>query len=214
MSLFLAYDTETSGLPTKHASPHDEDFPFLVELSMLLVDETGAEFATVSVIVQPPAGRSIPIAASDVHGISNAQALEVGVSPRMALSLWNRLAGKVEGFVGHNIAFDDRIMEASWIRHAGSGLGSYHAIHGQRDRICTQRLAAPILNLPPTEAMKQWPGLRDKPKAPKLAECVRFFFDREIVGAHRALADVRETVNVWLACKTVIERQQSGEDAA
>jgi DNA polymerase-3 subunit epsilon len=37
----------------------------------------------------------------------------------------------------------------------------------------------------------------NKPKPPKLSECIQFFFNEELVGAHDALVDVRACVRVF-----------------
>jgi DNA polymerase-3 subunit epsilon len=54
--------------------------------------------------------------------------------------------------------------------------------------------ATPVLNLPPTERMIA-AGF-DKPKPPKLEECIRHFFNEDLEGAHDAMADV-------IACRRV-----------
>lgn len=57
------------------------------------------------------------------------------------------------------------------------------------------RQSAPIVNLPPTPKMVA-AGFT-KPKPPSLTECMRFFFNEDLVGAHGALTDARACARVF-----------------
>ena len=70
---------------------------------------------------------------------------------------------------------------------------------------CTMEAAAPIVNLPPTERMLA-AGF-NKPKAPKLEEAIRFFFDESLDGAHDAMVDV-------IACRRIYFHLKNLEKAA
>jgi DNA polymerase-3 subunit epsilon len=61
--------------------------------------------------------------------------------------------------------------------------------------------AAPIVNLPPTERMLA-AGF-NKPKAPKLEECIHHFFGETLAGAHDALVDVRACARVYFHLQTL-----------
>jgi DNA polymerase-3 subunit epsilon len=56
-------------------------------------------------------------------------------------------------------------------------------------------MAVPVLNLPPTDKMRAAGFV--KPKAPTLAECVRFLFDEELEGAHSAMVDCLACARVY-----------------
>ncbi|AOW48412.1 3'-5' exonuclease family protein [Acetobacter ascendens] len=63
------------------------------------------------------------------------------------------------------------------------------------EKFCTMDAAAPLVNLPPTARMIA-AGI-DKPKAPKLEECIKHFFNEELKGAHDAMVDVRACARLF-----------------
>jgi len=60
--------------------------------------------------------------------------------------------------------------------------------------------AAPIVNIPPTPKMLA-AGF-NKPKSPKLEECIKHFFGEELPGAHDAMIDV-------IACRRIYFHMKS-----
>ena len=62
---------------------------------------------------------------------------------------------------------------------------------------CTKEAATPVLKLPPTPKMVR--AGRTHFKSPNLAECVRHFFDEDLLGAHDAMVDVRVCKRVYFA---------------
>ena len=82
----------------------------------------------------------------------------------------------------HNVAFDRSIMEVAIARYSGRTKVL------TKPSYCTMKEATPILNLPPTEKMVK-AGF-NKPKPPKLEECMRYFFGEDLHDAHDAMADV------------------------
>lgn len=57
------------------------------------------------------------------------------------------------------------------------------------------------MNLPPTERMRA-AGF-NKPKPPKLEECIRHFFNEDLDGAHDAMIDVAACRRVYFHLKTL-----------
>jgi DNA polymerase-3 subunit epsilon len=195
--LVLAYDTETTGFLAGDDPAHP-DQPHLVQFAAILADLDGVERASVSVIIKPR-GYTIPKKASDVHGVTTEIAERCGVPLGTAVAMFDRLIKPASYVVAHNKGFDEVVMGAAWHRHSAQLADpspDLLTVIGDRPRHCTQALSAPIINLPPTEKMLK-AGF-NKPKAPKLAEAVEFFFKEDLAGAHTALADARGCLRVFL----------------
>lgn len=183
MSLILCFDCETDGINN----------PRLVELGAVLVelaDGVAIERASVSLVVRPD-GWEIPDAATRVHGVTTATALGCGVPLVVAVSVLTNLWALADVRVAHNLEFDDRV-----ISNALASLGRASSL-ARPPGVCTKDLAAPILDLPPTERMVQF-GHGDKPKSPSLHECHMHFFNEPVPGAHSALADARACAKIYL----------------
>lgn len=179
------FDTETDGL----ADPIR-----LVEVGALLLDDDGIERAAISLIVRPD-GWAIPDGAARVHGITTAMAFTYGVPLIVAISALTNLWAMATVRVAHNLEFDEKVIAT-----AIASLGRSSTLRCPPG-VCTKELAAPVLNLPPTERMIA-AGYGQKPKSPSLKECVKHFFDEDqVIGAHSALADARACARVYLALK-------------
>ena len=99
------------------------------------------------------------------------------------------LLGVADTLVAHNIQFDADVLDIAYLRLRGRPKSE------PGTRFCTMEAAAPIVNLPPTERMIAT-GF-NKPKAPKLEECIKHFFGETLDGAHDALVDVRACARVY-----------------
>jgi len=197
MNLF--FDTETSGLPA-FAKPSDDPCqPHLLQIAWILAEEDGTEVETFSTLVKPYPGCIIGEEAFKAHGISVRKATEEGMDGSAATDRFFEMVFRAERVIGHNVTFDIRMMRI----HSAKA-------HGFKwecpvPYVCTMRSATPIIKLPPTPKMIA-AGFT-KFKAPNLGECVRFFFNEELDGAHDALVDVR-------ACKRVYHAIQDLKVAA
>jgi DNA polymerase-3 subunit epsilon len=117
--------------------------------------------------------------------------MAAGVPLLIAVSALTNLWACAAVRVAHNLEFDEKV-----IRRAISRLGRESTVAWPPAE-CTKELAAPIVNLPPTERMVR-AGYGDKPKAPSLRECYQHFFKEEVPQAHSALADTRACARVYL----------------
>lgn len=184
--MILFFDTETTGFFQEKLPVDHPDQPYIVQLAAELCNETGAPIAGFSFIIDP--GVSIPDRAASVHGITSEKAAQFGASPEFALSAFTHLYQRADLICAHNIKFDRGVMEAAISRH-------YKKVMPLRKPLfCTMEAATPIINIPPTERMIA-AGF-NKPKPPKLEECIKHFFAEELMGAHDAMADV-------IACRRV-----------
>lgn len=196
MPLILAYDTETTGLPLFDQPSDDPRQPHIVEIAIGLFDEaTGAEVDRYHTIVRPD-GWTIPDDVAAIHGITTERALAEGIDERDALFALLALWRRAEFRIAHNEGFDARIARIGAKRFFGEGVADEWKA-GRAE--CTQRLATPILKLPPTEKMRA--AKRFHHKSANLTECVRHFFDEDHAGAHGALPDMLACARVWFAIK-------------
>jgi DNA polymerase III subunit epsilon len=200
--MILFFDTETTGFFKDHLPVDDPSQPYLVQLAAQLCEDGGRVLVSFSLIVDPCLRTDdgpdidvvIPESASKVHGITNEIAARFGVSAYDAITIFARLYKAADLICAHNIEFDKNIMEAAISRR-------YQTIRRLRKPMfCTMRAATPIINLPPTDRMKA-AGF-DKPKPPKLEECIRHFFNEELSVAHDAMADVVACRRIYFHLKS------------
>lgn len=194
--MILFFDTETTGFVQDRLPVDHPDQPYVVQLAAELTEDDGEPVAGFSFIIDPGIGEiTIPTKASDVHGITDERAVALGVSAEFALGAFTHLYQRADLAVAHNIKFDRAVIETAIARH-------YRKIMPLRKPLfCTMDAATPIVNLPPTERMLA-AGF-NKPKPPKLEECIRHFFDESLEGAHDALIDVRACSRVFFHLKTL-----------
>ena len=187
--MILFFDTETTGFLKPSAPLTDPGQPHVVQLAAQLCDESGAIHAGFSLIIDP--GVPIPDRVAEIHGITNERASHYGVTPEVALAMWDHLHQRAELLVGHNVKFDIGIMDVALARHRP------RATIIAKPTFCTMEAASPIMKLPPTDKMRA-AGFT-KPKPPKLEEAIRHFFGEPLDGAHDAMVDV-------VACRRVFFR--------
>lgn len=191
--MILFFDTETTGfyddrLPADHpAQPH------MVQLAALLTEDDGRDVMSISLVINP--GVPIPTRASDVHGITNEIAESRGIAPAVAVTAFAHMCSLADVAVAHNSKFDKGIIEAAASRRYGK------LFTMQTPTFCTMEAASPIVNLPPTERMIA-AGF-NKPKPPKLEECISHFFGETLEGAHDAMIDVTACRRVYFYLKTL-----------
>lgn len=190
--MILFFDTETTGFVDKKKPANWEGQPRLVQLGAVLTEDDGTERAVVNLIVRPEPMMRIPEQASRVHGITDEIAFRCGVTPKSAMGVFFRLVEVSDLLVAHNMAFDLLVMQAEAYRNGQEKIAE---LLQSETLFCTMETATPIVNLPPTDRMLA-AGF-NKPKAPKLEECIRYFFGEEIEGAHDALVDVRACARVY-----------------
>lgn len=184
----LVYDSETTGfthpaLPDEHPSQ-----PRLVQFGAVLYYDRVPR-ATISMIVKPD-GLEIPEQASNVHGITTAIALAVGIPNKIVISTFTNLRAICDRIVCHNTEFDKKVMASNIAR-----LGKVPAHPGPTVEHCTMKLSQNICNLPPSAKMLS-AGRRGS-KLPKLEEAYEFFFKEKFVGAHDALVDAQGAGRVF-----------------
>lgn len=149
----------------------------IVEIAWSLYDTNGALIKNESFIIKP-VGFSIPVEASNVHGISTQQALDEGIDIAHALNCLKDSLRSTNIIVAHNMKFDYNVI-----------LSEMHRLH-DNDMIhlwTTRKSHCTML-----AALK--PGM----KWPKLSELYLQLFKRPPnVNLHRALDDVSVCAEIY-----------------
>lgn len=189
--MILFFDTETTGLYRDRLPFDHPDQPHLVQLACLLTQDNGDPVSMLSLVVNP--GCKIPAGATDVHGIDSHLAEAAGITEKTAAGIFNLFAGRADLVVAHNAKFDLGVMACVNAREAMKS--------ADPASFCTMEAASPIVDLPPTARMIA-AGF-NKPKPPKLQECIAHFFNETLDGAHDALVDVRACARVFFHLKAL-----------
>lgn len=196
MDLTLVYDTETTGLPGKKASFRDDDYPHLVQIAWIVVNElTGKIVDEVQYIIKPD-GWTIPKEAEEVHRISTRRAKTEGKPLITVLNSFNVSLQKVNKIVAHNEAFDRGILQSSFYRAKMATTYSKKVIQ------CTMQSTYKWVNAPHTkENLEKWPFLKNKIKWCNMQELHTKLFSEGFEEAHDALVDVKALAKCYLELK-------------
>lgn len=193
--MYLFFDTETTGLPDYKADPSDVKQPFIVQLAMVLTDETGREMRSFKAPIKTP-GLLIDETgeAFKVNQIAQAHVEKYGIPADEALDLFEEYESLAELKIAYGYRFDGFLIKSMFAR-----IGK--AQREQKiDRYC---------------AMK---GYQDAygGKFVKLADSYRTICGRELKDAHDSLADVRaaKTVFFYLKEKGLFIPQPRSEERA
>lgn len=196
----LVYDTETTGFPLFKDPSTDPRQPHLVQLAAALVDlDTQKVLSSMDVIIEPTTW-VIPPEVSEVHGITHQHALDVGVREAAALVLFMDMWQSSDLRIGHNEAFDARIIRIALARYRKVDHDS-HALWKDGPAECTMGLSMSLAKVPPTAKMLA--AGRTHYKSPTLGEAYEAFGFGKLEGAHNALVDVMACLKVYFACKDV-----------
>ena len=184
--MYLFFDTETTGIPKNYKAPVSDlkNWPRLVQIAWLVADESGNEISSAEHIVKPN-GFTIPPDATKVHGISTDIALAQGVEIKFALDVIAKEIGAAKSVIAHNIAFDEKILGAEFLR------AGYSNHLDEKQRRCTMQSATDFCRLPGPYGFK-WPTLNELHKK---------LFSESFAGAHRALVDVRACAKCYFELK-------------
>lgn len=196
-ALALFYDTETTDLPLFKEPSEDPRQPHIVQLAAILVDLVSRQtVASIDLIIRPDGWESGPEALK-AHGITTEMAMAYGVSEALAVGMLYEMWRCAQVRIGHNEPFDARILRIAYKRYAALGVDPDLWKAGIAE--CTQRLATPILQLPPTAKMVA--ARRNHHKSANLGEAFQFFTGKPLEGAHRAIVDVLACQEVYFAIK-------------
>ena len=121
--MFLIYDTETTGLPKNDQAPLTDfdNWPRLIQLAWQMHDENGEVIEVNNYLIKPE-GFIIPRSAEKIHGISTERAEKEGNDLREVLEIFSKSLVNAKVVIGHNIEFDNTVMQGASIFHLARGL--------------------------------------------------------------------------------------------
>jgi DNA polymerase-3 subunit epsilon len=145
----------------------------IIELGLVLHDEESGEKSSYEALVNP--GCSIPAETTAIHGIKDE---DVADKPSLKERLPKivEMVDQCEVIAGYNVSFDLKVLMAE-----GRRLGSPLPLHSKS-----------IWDM-------QKIFFHHEPRS--LSAAMKFYCDKEIQGAHRALNDVEATLDVFQAQK-------------
>ncbi|MDC9721456.1 MAG: exonuclease domain-containing protein [Urechidicola sp.] len=179
---YLFFDTETTGLPLNWKAPVTDlnNWPRLVQLAYLIYDKNGLLISEGDFIIKPD-GFSIPKDSSEIHGISNKEALLIGKDISSVLKDFSSLIEQVKYLVAHNISFDEKIIGSELIRNGMKN------IIPSKNKICTMESTTVFCAINGPFGYK-WP---------KLSELHFKLFGNHFEEAHNASIDVKATAKCF-----------------
>ena len=182
MSLYLFFDTETTGIPINWKAPLTDlgNWPRLVQLAYLVFDRNGIKISGGDFIIKP-VGFEIPAAAARIHGITTDRARKEGKELRAVLRDFQAEIGQAKYLVAHNMRFDEKIVGAEFLRN-----NLPDSLPAKR-KICTMRSATDYCALPGPYGYK-WPTL---------SELHLRLFQKGYEEAHNAAADISATAKCF-----------------
>lgn len=184
---YLFFDTETTGVPKDDSAPASDtrNWPRLVQLAWILTNKEGNTLASSCSIIKPE-GFTIPVDAAKIHGISTYKAMREGKPLKNVIDDFLKAAEKAQCLVGHNVAFDQKVVGAELCR-----LGIKDTINTAK-AICTMEAGKDYCKIP---------GGYYGYKPPKLQELYQKLFGTTFENAHDAMADVKATRKCFFELK-------------
>lgn len=180
--MYLIFDTETTGFPSKGLHRSDPKQARIIQLGMLLLDKNFKELAAIKTLIRSEGAWRISSGAQQAHGISQQECDDYGTNIEPVIKLFHDFKSRAGKVVAHNIAFDKQLIDIESDIETDWTHPKY---------VCTMQLMTPICKLPSQRTTYKWP---------KLQEAYQYCFKEDFKGAHDAMADVRATARVlkWL----------------
>ncbi len=187
---YLFFDTETTGLPKNYNAPATDfnNWPRLVQLAYLLFDDDGNKVSSNNFIIKPE-GFTIPISASNLHGITTERALREGESIINVLKDFILQVSKADYLVAHNMEFDEKIIGSELLRNG------FKDFTKDKNKICTKLKSTKFC------AIKSIYGY----KWPSLSELHIKLFGVDFEDSHDAMADVSATAKCFWELRSIGE---------
>lgn len=179
---YLFFDTETTGIPSDYHAPTSNlsNWPRLVQLSWITTDKDCNIIAQNNFIIYPE-GFVIPSDAVRLHGITTDIAKEQGEPLDVVIDKFMKDFNAATTIIGHNIAFDKKIIGAELIR-----LGQKDIMNSKR-ALCTMEIGTNYCKIPGYHGYK-WPRLQELHKK---------LFGYEFEDAHNSMSDVTVTLKCF-----------------
>lgn len=180
----LIFDVETTGLPERGASLKNlTKYPYIVQFSWMIYDASQNRVDDVNDhIVKIPEHITIPIEASNVHGISNDKMRSEGKDINLVLDIFTKDMLDSHVIVAHNLSFDKTIVQAEYLRNKRINWLGRH----RKMEYCTMKRSLNICNI---YKKNIYTGEKTK-KYPKLMELHHYWFKTVPNNLHNSLIDI------------------------
>jgi len=171
--LYLVFDCETTGLPSKNHIPH------IVQLAWGVYESTGTAIEEQCYIIKAE-GFTIPESSTKIHGISNEVSQTYGFLLSDVLKLFlNSTKRHYVRLVAHNLDFDFKILKTELERK------KINPLVLSKPKFCTMKSTVNVCKLPKRGGRGyKWPTLQ---------ELHSHLFGSYYSAAHNAMSDVRAT---------------------
>lgn len=172
---FLIFDTETTGLPkdsSKHAFKEPNNWPHLVSISWVIMNEKFDKILSTQSFMIRPNGWTIPAESTIIHGITHQEATDYGYDLAEVMNKF--LNEECDAYVAHNIHFDKNVIYNAILWDL-----KYEQFKGLlKPKICSLRIGQKLCKLP-------------KNKPPKLFEMYTWATKKEVdtTKLHSSLYD-------------------------
>lgn len=185
----LFFDTETTGLPVWKEPSDSPAQPHIVQLAAELVDPGTREVLDSMDVIVKPEGWEITPEMTEIHGITNEHAMEVGIPESEAIAMLLKLRDRAGLRIAHNRNFDDRIIRIGLKRFFDDGEDTEESRQPsdewkEGEGYCTCQQAKKSL------------GVK---KLPTLQEAHVALIGEAFEGAHSAISDVRACKSIYFA---------------
>lgn len=174
--MYIIFDTETTGLPKNWDAPasDSENWPRMVQIAWMSFDESGNEISRECYIIKPE-GFTIPNDVIRIHGITTEIAEKKGIPLEVALKRFSEAVSLAKILVAHNIEFDEKIVEAEFLRK------EFPTSLSGIKKMCTMKPLKEFCKIEGPYGYK-WPSL---------SELHKKLFNKDFVDAHDASVDVK-----------------------
>lgn len=210
---FLAFDTETTGLPeSKIISPSTlHQWPHIVQFSYVIYDSSLNDIVeSKDYVIKVPESISISEESTKIHGISNEISKDIGIPINEVLNEFFYYLRGVDRLIGHNIEFDINMIKVSLLRLINSDsitkeqLKIYkydlHFLTNYNNITCTLKDSIEFCNI-------QLINKYGKPylKYPKLIELHEKLFNKSPSNLHNSFNDILVTLRCFMKLKHNID---------
>ena len=185
-SMYLIFDTETTGLPRNYKAPISdvENWPRVVQLAWQLHDDEGNIIEHNDFLIQPD-GFNIPYGSEKIHGISTELAVAKGQKLEAVLESFTEVLEKADFIVGHNLQFDLNVLGCEFFRC-------------DRNTDCMDIPVLDTCTEKTASFCKLKGGRGGRFKLPTLSELHQELFGEPFQESHNATSDVEATTRCFL----------------
>jgi DNA polymerase III epsilon subunit-like protein len=188
--MYVVIDTETNGLAKDYRASYRDlhNWPRIIQLAWLTVYDSGKIKSKNSYIIKPLDFR-IPKKSTQVHGITEKEALKVGKRFPFVIDKFIKDVSKSKRIVAHNLKFDWNVIASELFRNS-----VYSKEFFTNKRSCTMLAGIDVCKIPGKYGKYKWPTLQELHKK---------LFKKEFKGAHDALVDVRACHKCYIKLKSM-----------